>query len=75
MAGFVDLPLVGTLRFDRTLAGAIQAVWDELMPTAKAGSIQVEYRIEGDGFLQYVKIFASRRHLCVIRMPDSLHAE
>ena len=59
MAGFVDLPLVGTLRFDRTLAGAIQAVWDELMPTAKAGSIQVEYRIEGDGFLQYVKIFAS----------------
>lgn len=59
MASFVDLPTVGTLRLDRTLEAALQAAWDELMATAKAGSIQVEYRIEGDGSLQYLKILAS----------------
>lgn len=61
MASFVDLPTVGTLRLDRTLECAVHAAWDELMPTAKAGSIQVEYRIEGDGFLQYLKIWASTK--------------
>ena len=61
MAGFLDLPTVGTLRLARTLEGAVLAVWDELMPTAKAGSIQVEYRVEGDGSLQYLKIWASTK--------------
>lgn len=61
MASFIDLPTVGTLRLDRTLVGAVQAAWDELMPTAKAGSIQVEYGVEGDGSLQYLKILASTK--------------
>lgn len=58
MASFVDLPTVGTLRLDRALEAAVQAWWHELMPTADAGMIQVEYRIESDGSLQYVKILA-----------------
>ena len=59
MASFVDLPTSGTSRLDRALEGAVRAAWDELMPTAKAGSIQVEYRVESDGSLQYLKILAS----------------
>lgn len=64
MASFVDLPKVGTSRLDRILEGAVQAAWDDLMPAAKAGSIQVEYRIEADGSLQYLKIWASTKRGC-----------
>ncbi len=61
MASFVDLPAVGTLQLDHTLEGAVQASWNELMPTAKAGSIQVEFQVEDDGGLQYLKVWASTK--------------
>lgn len=61
MAGFAVLPTVGTLRLDQALEGAVQASWNDLMPAGVAGSIQVEYGMESDGFLQYLKIFASTK--------------
>ena len=59
MANFADLPTVGTLRLDRTLEAAVQASWNELMPSAEAGAIQIEYRVESDGALQYLRILGS----------------
>jgi len=58
---FADLPAVGTLRLDRTLESAVQASWNELMPVTDTASIQVEYRIESDGALQYLRIWASTK--------------
>ena len=47
------------LRLDHTLEAALKAHWNELMPETDAGLIQVEYRTEKDGNLQYLKIWAS----------------
>src|ERR1051325_4629496 len=58
---FADLPNVGTLRLDRALESAVQVSWNDLMSVAESGSIHLEYRIESDGSLQYLKIWASTR--------------
>jgi hypothetical protein len=49
----------GSMRLDRTLEALVEAHWDELMPVAGGGWIQVEYRTGSDGLLQYLKIWAS----------------
>jgi len=58
---FADLPTVRTLRLDRAVESAVQASWNELMPVTESGSIQIEYRIESDESLQYLRIWVSTK--------------
>src|SRR5512142_112978 len=59
MADVEDLRAVETLQLDRTLESIVQVHWNALMPAKNAGQIQVEYRTDSDGRLQYLKIWAS----------------
>lgn len=59
MNAIPNLQTAATLRLDRALENAVVLGWNELMPTATAGVIHVEYHTGPDHSLEYVKIWAS----------------
>lgn len=59
MTTIVHSPANGSLQLERTLESIVQVHWNELMPAEDAGKIKVEYGIESDGRLQFLKIWAS----------------
>jgi hypothetical protein len=55
-----DLQPTQPLSLDSALRYAVVQSWDELMPQATTGSIQIEYQNAVDSELQYLKLWKSK---------------
>jgi hypothetical protein len=54
-----NLPAVGTLSFDDVLFNTLVCSWNELMPEAGAGQVQIEYHVGPAGSVEFVKVWGA----------------
>lgn len=52
-------PGAGTIRLDRTLESAVILGWNELMPKAATGVIDIQYHTGPERSLEYLKVWAA----------------
>jgi hypothetical protein len=55
----LNSPTLASLQFDDTLFNALVFNWNDLMPEAAAGQIQVEYQVGPAGGVEFVKVWGA----------------
>jgi hypothetical protein len=56
-----DLPVIVNPSLEQSLENTVILSWNELMPTAVSGVIQVEYHLGPEHLLEYLKVWASSK--------------